>query len=87
MMSTPKLPHTTSSDRSTKGTTALAASTSRAPGRGMLLDTISHTWRTGEADRVWVSLAVTVKVPVALRRCWNLESMNRRCCCSHFGPY
>ena len=31
----------------------------------MLLDTISHTWRTGEADLVWVSLAVTAGVPVA----------------------
>ena len=31
-------------------TSALAAGTSRAPGREVLLDTISRTWRTGEAD-------------------------------------
>ena len=31
----------------------------------MLLDTISHTWRTGEANPVWASLAVTAEVPVA----------------------
>ena len=31
----------------------------------MLLDTISRTWRTGEADPVWVSLVVTAEVPVA----------------------
>ena len=31
-------------------TSALAVGTSRAPGREVLLDTISRTWRTGEAD-------------------------------------
>ena len=46
-------------------TSALAVGTSRAPGREVLLDTISRTWRTGEADPVWASLAVTAEALVA----------------------
>ena len=76
MMSTPKLPHTTSSDRSTKGTTALAAGTSRAPGRGMLLDTISHTWRTGEADPVWGDWLLPRKCPLLSRGAAQIRQMD-----------